>query len=141
MEQNMRGECQHFSDDEWAIGGTWVIPEIKLAITKGYKIIEIHEVYDYQVTQYNQETGEGGLFAEYINTFLKLKAEASGCPSWVRTPNDEDQYIESFRQSEGILLDKDSIKYSAAKRGLAKLLLNSMWGKLCVKIRGKPRQY
>ena len=107
MEQNMRGECQHFSDDEWAIGGTWVIPEIKLAITKGYKIIEIHEVYDYQVTQYNQETGEGGLFAEYINTFLKPKAEGSGYSNWVRTPNDEDQYIESFRQSEGILLDKD----------------------------------
>ena len=63
---------------ERAISVTWVITEIKLAIAKGYKILEVHEVYDYQVTQYNQETGEGGLFAEYINTFLKLKADASG---------------------------------------------------------------
>ena len=89
----MRGEYQHFSDVEWAISGTWVIPEIKLAIAKGYIILEIHEVYEYQVTQYNEETGEGGLFAEYINTLLKLKAEASGYPDSVRTPNDVDRYI------------------------------------------------
>ena len=50
MERNMRGECQHFSDDERAISGTWVIPYMKLAIAKGYKILEIHEVYECQVT-------------------------------------------------------------------------------------------
>ena len=51
MEQNMREECQLFSDDERAISGTWVIPEIKLAVAKLYKILEIHSVYEYQVTQ------------------------------------------------------------------------------------------
>ena len=55
----MHGECQHLSDAERAISRTWVIPEIKLAIAKGYKILQIHEVYEYQATQYNQETGEG----------------------------------------------------------------------------------
>jgi len=35
-----------------------------------------------------------------------------------------------FHQGEGIRLDRDSISYNAAKRGLAKLCLNSMWGKL-----------
>jgi len=58
-------------------------------VSHGYRILEIHEVYEYQVTQYNPETGEGGLFANYINTFLKLKAEASGYPGWVRSPEDE----------------------------------------------------
>jgi quinolinate synthase len=98
-----------------------------MAFEKGYRILEIHKVYEYKVTQYNRDTGDGGLFVEYINTFLKIKAEASGYPSWVRTPTDEDQYIESFPQREGILLDKDSIQHNAAKRGLAKLCLNSMW--------------
>jgi hypothetical protein len=114
-----------------AISGTWVADELRLAVTKGYKILKVHEVYEYNVTKYDRESGEGGLFVEYIDTFLKLKAEASGYPSWVRTPADEDRYIEEFRKSEGILLDKDSIKYNAAKRGLAKLCLNSMWGKFC----------
>jgi len=53
-------------------------------------------VYEYQVTQYNLETGEGGLFVEYINTFLKLKAEASGYPEWVKNPEDEERYFKSF---------------------------------------------
>ena len=106
-EQNMREECQQFSDAERAISGTWINDEVRLPVEKGYKILESQELYEYQVTRYNQEAGQGGLFADYINTFLKLKAEASGYPSWFRTPNDEDRYIESFRQSEGTLLNKD----------------------------------
>jgi len=45
-----------------------------LAVEKGYRILETHKVYQYDVTQYNPESGEGGLFVDYINTFLKLKA-------------------------------------------------------------------
>jgi len=44
--------------------------EVKLAVDKGYRILEIYEVYEYQVTQYNPETGEGGLFVDYMDTFL-----------------------------------------------------------------------
>jgi len=106
------------------------LDEVRLAVEKGYRILEIYEVYEYQLTQYKRETGEGGLFVDYINTFLKLKAEASGYPSWVRSPEDEERFIDSFEQSEGIRLDRDSIKFNAAKRGLVKLCLNSMWGKL-----------
>ena len=50
---------------------------------KGYRLVEVYEVYEYEVTPYDPTTGQGGLFVEYINTFLKLKAEASGYPSWV----------------------------------------------------------
>jgi len=38
--------------------------------------------------------------------------------------------MESFWLSEGIQLDKEAIRYNAAKRGLANLRLNSTWGKL-----------
>jgi len=75
-----------------------------MAVSKGYRILKIHEVYEYAVTQYDASTGEGGLFVEYIDAFLKLKPEASGYPSWFRTSADEDRYIE-FRQSEAILLE------------------------------------
>jgi len=70
--------------------------EVRLAVDKGYRILEIYEVYEYEVTQYNMETGEGGLFVYYINTFFKLKAEASGYPGWVRSPEDEEQYVDTF---------------------------------------------
>ena len=87
-------------------------------------------MYNYQVTQYDPKTGKGGLFVDYINAFLKLKAEASGYPSWVHSIEDEDRYVESFWQSEEIRLDKEAIRHNAAKQGLDKLCLNSIWGKL-----------
>jgi len=60
---------------------------------------------------------------------LKLKAGASGYPGWVRSPEEEELYVESFRKNEVIRLERESIKSNAAKRGLAKLCLNSVWGK------------
>jgi len=82
------------------------------------------------MSQYNPQSVEGGLFVEDINTFLNLKAEASSYPCWVRSLEDEDLHIETFRKNESIRLDRESIKSNAAKRGLAKLYLNAMWGKL-----------
>ena len=43
-------------------------------------------MYEYEVNKYDPHTLEGRLFADYINTFLKLNDEASGYPSWVRNP-------------------------------------------------------
>jgi len=49
-----------------------VMDEVGLAVDKGYRILGIYEVYEYLVAQYDPETSEGGLFAYYINTLLKL---------------------------------------------------------------------
>ena len=92
--------------------------------------MDLHEVYQYQVIRYDPQTGKGGLFAQYINAFLKLKAEASGNPSLFQCPEEKDRYISDYNNSEGIQMDKDAIGHNPAKRGLAKLCLNSMWGKL-----------
>jgi len=75
--------------------------EVRLAVEKGYRILEIYEVYEYEVTQYNPETGEGVLFVDYINTLMKLKAEASGYPGWVLNPEDDELYVETFWKNEG----------------------------------------
>jgi hypothetical protein len=88
------------------------------------------EVYEYEVTKFNPHTREGGRFADYINTYLKLKAEASGYPTWVRNPEDEERYVATLNAREGVLLDRDAIRPNAAKRGQAKFCLNSLWGKL-----------
>ena len=60
-------------DEERALTGTWVLDEVRLAVKKGYKLSEIFALFEYQVTPFNTDTGEGGLFADYINKFLKLK--------------------------------------------------------------------
>jgi G:T-mismatch repair DNA endonuclease (very short patch repair protein) len=130
VDLNTSAECTHTSVAERALTGTWVMDEVRLAVQKGYQVIEVFEVYEYNVTQYDRQNGEGGLFVDYINTFLKLKAEASGFPAWVRTPDDEDRYINTFFESEGVRMDREAIRPNSAKRGIAKLCLNSMWGKL-----------
>jgi hypothetical protein len=130
MELNTTSECRHESVADRALTATWVLDEIRLAVQKGYKVIKIYEVYEYRITQYTPQTRLGGLFAEYIDTFLKLKAEASGYPDWVRSSDDENRYIREFSVSEVIQLYKDCIQRNAARRALAKLCLNLMWGKL-----------
>jgi hypothetical protein len=39
-----------------------VLDEIRLTVQEEYEFVEVHEVYEYQVTQYDPQTGEGGLF-------------------------------------------------------------------------------
>ena len=62
--------CHHKTDEEKALTGTWAIDEVCLAVQKGYRILEIHEVYEYNVNRYEPETLEVGLFAGYIDTYL-----------------------------------------------------------------------
>ena len=69
-----------------ALIGTWVLDEIRLAVQKGYELVEMHEVYEYQVTQCDPQTGNGGLRAQYIDAFVKLNAEVSGYPKWKQRP-------------------------------------------------------
>jgi hypothetical protein len=56
--------------------------EVRLAVEEAYHIVEMCEVYEYDVIPYDEVTGTGWLFAEYIDIFLKLKAHAIGYQDW-----------------------------------------------------------
>lgn len=120
--------CDH-KEELRALTGTWVIDEVKLAITKGYEIVKIHEIWEYKVTQYDPKTRTGGLFAGYINEFLKIKAEASGWPKSCQTPEQKQAYLDEFFEREGVRLDESKIEFNPALRQLAKTQLNSFWGR------------
>ena len=57
MEQNRTEDCTHETVAERTQTGTWVLDELRLAVQKGYILVEVHEVYDYRVTQYDPQTG------------------------------------------------------------------------------------
>ena len=113
--------CTH-TDSERAMQGTWCSVELQKASEKGYQILQLHEVWHFSQPS-------DGLFADYINTFLKIKQEASGYPKGVTTEEQEQRYIEEYFEREGIRLDPDKIEYNPGLRALAKLMLNSFWGK------------
>jgi hypothetical protein len=129
IQQNRTEDCTHETSAERTLTGTWVLNEIHTTVQKVYIIVDVHEVYEYQVKKYNPQTGDGGLFVDYINTFLKLKAEPSDHPNWVQCPEEEGRYMSEFHKSEGIQMDKDCITPNPAMRGLVKICLNSMWAK------------
>ena len=114
--------CTH-TDQERAIRGTWCHIEVMKAIEKGYVVLNLHEVWHWEET-----TDE--LFKEYVDTFLKIKQEASGYPPWCVTDEQKQQYIDDYYEREGIRLDPDKIEHNPGLRFLAKLMLNSLWGKL-----------
>ena len=82
---------------------------------------KIHEVWHFP-----EHTDE--LFKEYVNTFLKIKQEASGYPKDCVTDEQKQRYIDEYYEHEGIRLDPKEIKYNPGLRSLAKLMLNSLWG-------------
>lgn len=121
--------CKH-TDRERMITGTWVTDEVKKAIEKGYVVDKIFEVWHFdRISQYDPQAKEGGAFTDYVNTFLKMKQEASGWPKWCDTEEDRYKYIEEYHQREGIRLEYQNIALNPGLRALAKLMLNSFWGK------------
>lgn len=67
--------------------------------------------------------------ADYINTFLKIKQEASGWPSDCIDEVSKARYIAEYEKAEGIKLDAKNIRVNPGLRAVAILCLNSFWGK------------
>ena len=120
-------ECSY---EQRELTGTWCTPEIETVVRLGYKIRKMYEAYHWEEsTQYDPRTYEGGLFAQYINTFLKFEQEASGPSDWIKQYDDMSKYIGQYMEKEGVPLDRGNIEENPGLRALANLCLNSFWGK------------
>ena len=108
--------------DQRVLTGTWCSPELSKAVELGYQVQYIYEVWHFD------ETCQG-LFEDYVNTWLKIKQEASGWPEENMTEQDKQTYIDNYFQQEGIRLEYDKIEKNPGLRTLAKMMFNSMWGK------------
>ena len=56
----------HHTEEERCIIGTWCTPELHKAVELGYRIVKIYEVWNFPTDQ-----GKEGLFADYVNKWLK----------------------------------------------------------------------
>lgn len=107
-----RFSCSH-TDTERTLRGTWCTPEIQRAISKGYALDTIHEVWHFPPCQQTK-----GLFADYVNTWLKLKQESGGWPGWCVTDEQKQQYLQQYREREGIDLDPATFPKIQAEKPL-----------------------
>ena len=109
--------CEH-TDEERMLSGTWCSIEINKALELGYRVVRMIEVWHFP-----QKSSK--LFTGYIDTFLKIKQEASGWPSWCETEAQKRQYITEYERKEGLKLDYGKIEKNSGLCSLAKLMLNS----------------
>ena len=86
--------CEH-NDSERTLSGTWPSTEVQKACELGHRVVKLIEVWHFQ-------DRSADLFKGYIDTFLKIKQEASGWPSWCRTEEDKRQYVREYQEKEGI---------------------------------------
>ncbi|KAF1750693.1 hypothetical protein GCK72_017245 [Caenorhabditis remanei] len=122
-------ECKH-SDEERSFNGTFTTIELQKALSLGYIITNIYHGLKYSHWVQNDEKGEGGLFTSYINQMMEEKIYSSGWPSNVKTDEEKDAFCKAYLEKEHIhLTDRRRFKKNPGKRAVAKLMLNSLWGK------------
>lgn len=93
--QKIEQVCDHAPADR-ALTDTWCTPEFEVALRKGYKLIFIHQVYHFK----DQRCG---LFKDYVDTWLKLKEEASDYPSDCVTGAQQREHVQQWFDNEGIV--------------------------------------
>lgn len=126
-----RKECCQHNNAERAFEVIWVSLELYKALDLGYIVLETYEVWHYDETEQHDHDNnpDRGLFTSYINDFMKLKQEADGWPSWVKSESDKSRYISEYYDQEGIQLEPGKIQKNPGMRALAKLMLNAFWEK------------
>lgn len=92
--------------------------ELQKALECGYQIQRIYEVWHFQ--------SSCNLFRGYIDTFLKIKQEASGYPPDCQTEEQQRAYMNDIFRREKLVLNPLEIEKNPVKRTIAKLFLNCL---------------
>ena len=91
--------------------------------------MDVYEVWHFSKTaQFDKASGEGGIFAGCIDTFLRIKQESSGYLDWYKTEQDKINFKQDYFEAEGIRLE--NVDKNKGMRAIGKIMLNSLWGKL-----------
>lgn len=115
--------------------GSWGTDEIRLALERGYIITEIYEIY-----HFDSENRSDTLLRGYVSFFLRMKQESEG---WKKLgassddPSDEEKLSiqEKVYQDNGYIgkVRISQVRKDPVRRQMAKIYLNSLWGKFCQK--------
>jgi hypothetical protein len=104
--------------------------ELWYALRTGcYRVTKVYELHKYEAST--------DLFKSYISRWLKLKIEASG---W-KDQMPWDEFEDYHRDNLGINLKREDMVKNVGKKEVAKLLLNSLWGKLGQSVKQKLQHF
>ena len=112
-----QSKCKH-TEDQRAFVGTWTTDEFSKAVDKGYKVLEVYEVWHFAKTS-------DDLFKGYIRRFMKIKLESSKYDFKMK----EEEASFKAKIKDSLDIDVEKFGFNAGLRSIAKLCLNSLWGK------------
>ena len=116
-ETRNQSKCKH-TVDQRSFVGTWTTDEVSKAVDKGYEVLKVYEVWHFAKST-------DTLFKGYIRRFMKIKLESSKYD--FKTKEDEASLKAKIKDSLDINVEK--FEFNAGLRSIAKLCLNSLWGK------------
>ena len=113
--------CSH-SDEERSFNVTVTHLELNLALSEGYRVTRVYRVWEW--TEFDDS-----LFNRYVREMVTLKVTSSGWPGGVTTPEAKKAYIRENQRRYGITIDPSKVEWNPGDRELAKLRLNTLWGR------------
>ncbi|KAL3099141.1 hypothetical protein niasHS_001758 [Heterodera schachtii] len=131
--------CPHFEDHERGFSTTVCHIELEPALRAGYRVTRL---YWANVWKYCGDWSDS-LFHRYLEKFLKIKFEANGYPadcldesvSEEERQRRKEEFVEKTWTGDKVRLDPANIKPNPGLRYLAKLCLNSLWGRFALRNR------
>ena len=128
-ETRNQSQCKH-TESQRSFVGTWTTDEVSKAVDKGYNVIEVYEVWHFAKST-------DTLFKGYIRRFMKIKLEASKYD--FKTKDAETSFKTKIKDSLDIKVEK--LEFNAGLRSIAKLCLNSLWGKFGQRLNMTQNKY
>lgn len=83
--------------------------EINEALDNGYIVRELYRVWQFDVF-------DDALFKEYVHDFMRLKIQASGWPSNVKTDAERAAYLAEIERTEGIKINAADVSFNPGLR-------------------------
>ncbi|KAL3098458.1 hypothetical protein niasHS_000050 [Heterodera schachtii] len=131
--------CPHFEDHERGFSTTITHIELEAALRAGYRITRVFSAYVWRLSC----DWSDSLFHSYLFKFLKIKEEASGYPakcledgiSEEEREERQQQHIDNCYAKSKVRLEAARIKPNPGFRYIAKLCLNSLWGRFALRNR------
>jgi hypothetical protein len=81
--------------------------EVRMAVQKGYRVLHVYEVYEYRTTQYDPQLGWS--LCRIYKYIFEIGSRGQWIPCMGSTPDDEDRYIETFFETEGVRPDRAAV--------------------------------
>ncbi|KAL3102391.1 hypothetical protein niasHT_020822 [Heterodera trifolii] len=118
--------CPHFNTNDRAFVSTCTHLELNASLEAGYTVRKL-----FHVLQYDQWSDN--VFKSYVSEMMALKIHATGYPSWCNNEEEKRKYIEECWEKFGIKIENNKMKADPGKRYIAKLCLNSLWGRFSMR--------